>query len=496
MTKMLRSILLVLVASAAAHAGVIKVFVVDHQSGQPLAHTRVILQPLVRAGESAKELTVFTDRFGQYAFSNIDAGVYLLTAKKANYADARHGQKSWRQPGLPFTLIQDGEFVTQLRMHRLGVITGEVVDENRVGIPGVPVYAYHFSTHMKLAGKGESDDRGAFRIPGLPQGRYLIQSGSRQVDDRGLMPTFYGQTTRASDARTSDVLIESETPGALIEPYLGKLLTLKVSTVAPPEVTVTVGLYTDAGKRESQFKGPGTATFDELAPGNYDVLVQTNDRPPTSSYRRVNLGRDGDDISLQLSRSPQWRVDCLDSRGGPVDSRNFHVFARRKMPAEEQFQPLPCGLSITTPGLWEITAVAPQGWYFAGSDARRSDESYDVDIVNGRSMVNTTVKFSSRPADVKGSVKARNDQSAAGIPVFLIPIDLDLRIRLANGVLQARADPDGNFWFTAIPPGRYEVVATWETTEIDAREWVPGAEKGITVQEGGVEQVEIKIREN
>jgi anti-sigma28 factor (negative regulator of flagellin synthesis) len=54
---------------------------------------------------------------------------------------------------------------------------------------------------------------------------------------------------------------------------------------------------------------------------------------------------------------------------------------------------------------------------------------------------------------------------------------------------------DGKFSVTGVPPGRYEVVATWERAEIDVREWVTGGAQNITVEEGRVTQLEVGIGE-
>ena len=50
----------------------------------------------------------------------------------------------------------DERTVVDIRMHRLGVITGTVLDENQIGIPDVPVLLFTSTRPLRLAGEAKS----------------------------------------------------------------------------------------------------------------------------------------------------------------------------------------------------------------------------------------------------------------------------------------------------------------------------------------------------
>jgi protocatechuate 3,4-dioxygenase beta subunit len=66
-------------------------------------------------------------------------------------------------------------------MKRLGVIAGEVLDENGLGLPNVAVYAYQVGARLRLAQSGLTNDRGSYRIAGLGPGAILCADGASRT---------------------------------------------------------------------------------------------------------------------------------------------------------------------------------------------------------------------------------------------------------------------------------------------------------------------------
>lgn len=83
---------------------------------------------------------LFTER--SIVFAALEEGYYQLSGVRAGFSEARFGQRRNNGPGLPIFVPRDGLHFVELRLKRFGAITGRVLDENRVGMPGVQVLAY------------------------------------------------------------------------------------------------------------------------------------------------------------------------------------------------------------------------------------------------------------------------------------------------------------------------------------------------------------------
>jgi hypothetical protein len=125
---------------------------------------------------------------GRFAFLNLPAAeTYLLTSSKPGYLDGGHGRIDPRGPGTPIAL-KDGEWLGDVRvtMSRPGSISGTVVDER-----GDPIVGAHVRVlpQVLIAGRTQwlagavasTDDRGAYRIPGLGPGSYVVSVPSVQA---------------------------------------------------------------------------------------------------------------------------------------------------------------------------------------------------------------------------------------------------------------------------------------------------------------------------
>jgi sarcosine oxidase gamma subunit len=155
--------------------------VVADDSGRPVRRVRVALTGgSLRAGKSAT-----TDDQGHFTFTALLAGQFTLTASKAGYVTAVFGQKKPNRPGTPVQLAE-GQKLDGLvmRIPHGGVITGRLLDEVGDPTPGtqVRVMRYDMRSGVKQfqqAGSDQTDDRGMYRIYGLPPGDYIVNAEPR-----------------------------------------------------------------------------------------------------------------------------------------------------------------------------------------------------------------------------------------------------------------------------------------------------------------------------
>jgi len=177
--------------------------------GQPVPDAQVFAghlgdKPRSQGGEGQ------ADDEGNFKLTGLSPGVYLLNAYAPGYVAS--GASS------DYDIHRIGENVT-IKLVKGGVITGRVTDETGEPIVNVSVI---ISRVRDLEGKtpasrfasigsgdGRTDDRGIYRIFGLPPGTYIVYVGDAQVsspDDAQVMrdtPTYYPSATRDTATEVS-----------------------------------------------------------------------------------------------------------------------------------------------------------------------------------------------------------------------------------------------------------------------------------------------------
>jgi hypothetical protein len=466
---------LLLIAGAPVSAAVIKGVVLEYGSGRALARTKVTLEG---RGATGVSLSGSTDSSGQFVFDALPAGAYVLVAQRRGFAQARYGQHDYNSPATPIVLEAENSFIAELRMHRLPAITGGITDENGVGLADIPVYAYRAGPRLKLAAAATSDDRGLFRVHGLEPGKYVVRTGARELEDhRGLLPTYFNQTIKSSEARVVALRLDEEYPDVYVEPFFGRLCRLSGTYIGP--VPATIVLVTDMGRREQVVTVPaGGFSFDELLPGQYELYTEVADASgqPLSAWVRVVVAKENSDGgTITASPSPQVLFRCRGGAGGGSGSdretgaaaarHGGAVFFRRVGLSNENAMRAACDSEIRlAAGEYEMAVLPPGDSYVSQiTPAMVRDGAYRFSTQGGgRTLLD--VAFGGPAISLAGSVATASGDPAVGAPVFLIPLDEELRSRL-GGARKAIADSDGKFRFDGLPPGRYQAVSTFQITD-------------------------------
>jgi beta-lactamase regulating signal transducer with metallopeptidase domain/uncharacterized protein (DUF2141 family) len=164
------------VQTAATATAALSGVIVAADTGTPIKRAHVVIT--AEALRSAR--TVITDDDGRYAFTELPAGRYTITASKAGYFDAIFGQKVPPHAGTP-VLLADGQTRDHLdiRLPKGGVISGLLRDENGDPSPDTPVRAMRYDLRtgerqLVTQATNHTDDRGVYRLYNLPPGTYLI----------------------------------------------------------------------------------------------------------------------------------------------------------------------------------------------------------------------------------------------------------------------------------------------------------------------------------
>ncbi len=486
--------LAVLTSIVAAEAAVIDAVVVERSTGLPIARARISVQPL-QTGSSPLPY-FFTDSTGHFHLSQPGAGAFYLRAEKRGYAPVYYGQRKWNGPGTPIVLDKDSHFTAELSLSRLGAITGEIVDENGIGLPDVQVYAYRVERPPRLAGQGVSNDRGVFRIAGLQPGKYRVRTGPKELEDEtGLMPTFFGNTVVAESASTVEVRLDEETGNVSIRPVPGKLLHLsgRVNLAGVPMVI----LYSDDGRKVETVDGSGRFTFNELSPGKVELIAESGSAGRgLTAYTSLWLSGNLDGVTLEPAPMPAIQFGCEDLKGKALDSRQISLTVVRTSPPQEpRSQQLPCGgTAAVSVGTWQLSIATPTKYYAAEVLVQRKPvESDELQMLPGQHF-DITLVASSLPAGFKGTLLGPSGQPAAGAMVFLHAVDQSVA-RRAFGSGTTRTDPSGGFVFEGLPPGRYKVAASYDVQIPDEVDWSDPSLLTVELEEGKELSQEIPLRE-
>ena len=492
-----RSVLLLLIALATncAQAAAIRGVVLDHYTGRPLARTVVTLESIQGYGSAKTSLR--TGSTGQFVFTQLNPGAYLLSAARPNFATWKYGQKFWNAPGAPIFLTEENSPYLDLRLHRLAAISGTIWDENEIGIAEQEVYAYRNSKPPTLSARGRTDDRGGYRIGGLTPGQYLIRAGSKQLDEQtAVTPTFYKDSVSVEEARLVEVDLDQQLADINVRPNFGKLYQLSGEVRPIPDQcpgSVFVTLTSDMGQKTASTP---RFTFDQLSGGNYELVAEFIPSRPSSTceqsaaYQAFHLGRDEKKI-LELGRIPAVQISLDDADGKTVDSSLVTVVARRKDLAGEGIPFEIKSGAIMLPGRWEMTASARGNVYpvsmtllTAGSVQRGGrGDAWNEFLVHARMGVALKVRVATGAASLRGRVTKSISDPAIGAPVYLEAVDPGSQKRLSD-LRKIITDTRGDYRFVGLTPGSYRIVSSFEFEDPDERMMESVRAKTVVVSPG------------
>jgi hypothetical protein len=468
---------LILVA-VSLHAAVIRGIVVENTSGYALSRSLVTLHMIGMPSDAA--VSVRTSESGAFEFPNLIPGAYIVRASRRGFLPMEYGQRQWNSAGTPVIVDKDASASLNIRLSRLGAITGIVRDENEVGIPEQDVAAYTNTEPPRYVTRGRSDDRGVYRISGLDPGSYLVRTTGNEDMELSYLPTFGRQTLRVAEARPVQVYLDDEARDADVRPIRGTLFTLAGVAAPLPDqnFTVTVTLASDLGRRT--YDGP-LFRFSSLAPGAYEIYVEARENPPGTrfygGYTEFRLDRNTPSLNVLMSQIRETQIGFQGVAG--------RILARRKdLAGVGPTQELPLSVlsrALLGPGRWELAAIPPPGNYVAGffpaTRGARPEGWNEIQV--GRYSSQVTISLSGGASAMHGVVK-QSGSPASWAPVFLETWDPIERKRLVD-LRETRADIRGNYRFEGLPPGSYRVLSTFEYLAPDSNAMDLGGALGIEV---------------
>jgi hypothetical protein len=489
-------------------------------TGRPVKRARVV----VAGGGRPRAAT--TDEQGRFRVTALPAGSYNVIATKTGFVDGAFGQRRAVRTGTPVELTdgqQRGD--VDLKLMRGGVVTGRILDEDgeplaRAMVTVLRQQYVRGEKQLTTAGGDQSDDRGQFRVFGLPPGDYFVSAtvggaveqmlrqmggpgrgGAEQAaDSTGYAATYYPGVTAAGDATRVKLTASQELAGIDFQLQIVPLATVNGVVVGGPAMVMLMpqegpvggrgggrgggpgGLMLGGGFR-SMTGQDGTFSIPNVTPGKYTIVARAEGGPSGGGTRSASqpLVVSGAEVNVVLTTAPGVALSgsvTFESAGTPAPTSfagfrvtalplGSAVIARNVRPADVSEAGHFSAMDVT-PGQYLIRGVGPRGWtmksvYVDGRDV--TDQVLDVKAEN---IGGINVIFTDRYSGLSGTVRDGRGNAVPDLTVILFPSDENLWLPQSRRIVTARADAAGTYKLLQIPAGDYLAAVV---DDVEPGEW-------------------------
>jgi len=468
-----------------------------------------------------------TDPEGNYRITKVPPGNYQVSVIAPVFV-AEDAANRLRGKTL---LLGEGENVTGIDFSivRGGVITGKLTDksgrpviEERIVIlsegqtrerGGPPVVNYSFQT----------DDRGVYRLYGIPAGQYRIAAG--QGDDNGYIfgrpgrptypRTFYPGTTNIDEAKivevteggesqNIDITLEANIPGFSVsgivvngdngQPIPGVRFGVRRSE---PNNYAIMGNNSLSNSR-------GEFRIDNVRPGKYNVIImpQIGNEVVADPVAFEVVDQDVTGLTVQTSRgtSVSGVVVVEGTNDKTIQAKlaelRLSVFVRSEngSPAFGMFSPLAADGSFRVGGLSGGTANfninqqdrRPSGFNIVRIERDGVAQPGGLEVKTGENITGVRVVLSYGSGSIRGEVKVENGSMPPASSLFI-------SLRKADDA-QGRGrsygvDARGHFLIEGVTAGTYELSVS--SNRMARRSSEP--KQVVTVTDGAVTDVQLVL---
>ena len=508
---------------APAGGSSVKGKVVYADSGRPLRRAQVTIYDPAERGRR-RHLLAWTNGRGEFQIRDVPAGKYFVMVSAPGVLNSSPVAREEAQRELTSVTV-DGtsQADVTVRVKRGGAISGKVTYAD--GDPAVnaairvlrqqdgrwiPVYPSGLSGDRVL-----TDDRGVYRVPGLPPGQYIVGAAEQkwgveltERDDpdggnllnRALLTTSYhggamspGGATQLGIAAGEEKEEIDITLADLRAHRLSGVVTLKADGSPVARARLSLKRSGEDPALASELEEPvantdeqGRFTFDEVPDGGYTMAVS----PPSSFARRpedyptgsrTGAGRKfaPKEVEVTIAGADLLNLPVVVSGGGHI-SGVVRVEGGKPLPrtvliaaedagGEGRGGPLspvrvqPDGTftleGLPAGGVYLRASVPPDHKYYTKSvSLGRVDMSREPLVVKeDEGLTDVRIEISPGVAQLSGRVLASDGKSPVpGAGVLLVPADLDQQVARGRR-MYGMSNADGSFRVGGAP-GEYLVI--------------------------------------
>jgi protocatechuate 3,4-dioxygenase beta subunit len=477
-------------------------------------------------GASGAIAKATTDYEGRYRLSNVPAGRYNVTAVAPALVGPNEGV--YGEPGKTVT-IAEGETVEDVDFSLVkgGVITGRVTDADGVPVIGERINLSQLDDQGRGRGRGfrsfsttmfETDDRGIYRIYGVPAGRYTLSIGQAAdgsggvrfgFGGRGYYPrTFHPNATDEAKATIIEIGEGSEATnvdisvGAKSKSFMATGRVVDESGKPVAGVRVGNGSVMRDGNRMGGFgyasvsDAKGGFTLDGLMPGRYAAFVWGEGESERYSEITTFDITEGDVTGLEIKMRRGSSISGVAVLEGTTDKAALAKLSQLTLAATTNIEglaaPVFATARISPDGSFRVTGLRPgkvrlvigtfppiPGFTLARVE-REGVAQREIEVTAGAPVTNVRVVIEYGTGSVRGTVKYENGALPEGSRVV---VNAHRRGDTQGaGFRGGQVDSRGRFLIEGLPMGDYELTLQAYTPGTPRR--IAPVKQSVTVTNG------------
>jgi hypothetical protein len=476
------------VAPAAA-AAVIRGRVVRADNGDPLPGARVAVGSVCVRGRGASacasgvlpELTTAAD--GRFEHRDVPPGTYRLTVARSGYVT----QGGSVGPALAQVEARLGTPVdVTIALSRSAVVAGRVTDDRGYDIQDarVSLMRWRWQNGKRLLSPGSpvadvTDDRGQFRLFGIPAGTYLLVA--EMVNPVGPEPVtaYYPDTTSVSQAQPLTLRPGDELAGLTLS--LSRAPTSSISGIVTradgkpfgPGGDVSLmpvdGFDRGGLGASTRVNQDGSFAFSGVRPGEYVIAAGVSDAPQLRARERVTLSGADVVVPLMLHEGYAIRGRFVFESAAPAPTVRPRFDGSGAVAESDGSWP-PGSVAGAADGTFEIAGLngryrlmpsAPAGYGVKRITLRGVDVTDTPLDASGQDVEGVEVLLTQRVTRVSGTVTGvAGRREAAAVVIF--PEEQSKLWPRTRYLRMARLETRDAFSVADLPPGRYLAIAVAE----------------------------------
>ena len=479
--------------------------------GQPLINASIVV---ARLNSTNQTRAVPVNDNGDFEVKGLEPGIYRVSVAAPAYVNppAESDQE---------TFYRVSDSVT-LRMTRGGVITGKVLSADETPVVAVRVRAVMIrdwngkppNTTLGRAPDQITDDRGIYRIFGLPPGTYVVSAGGRGSSGYGVnafdndAPTYAPSSTRDTAAEISIGSGEERALNIRYRGETGHVVSGNATATGLPNapwINITLARLVDAAPEvrmsTSQNEGAKGFEFGGVADGEYLVWASyspnSGDATISEAKRITVKGADVTGVELaakplatvagELLLQPSTLEPCKEKRR-PLFDETLITLERSEKTTQKELPQLPLyrtsqgapdkngGFLLRNLGTGQYrldVRFFARYWYLrsinrraANASAKDTAATQTNDIAQsglalklGDRITGVKITLAEGAASLAGQVEtAKDEKLPAQLFVYLVPAEKEG----SSDVLRffaVQVEADGSFIVDHLPPGRYWSLA-------------------------------------
>jgi protocatechuate 3,4-dioxygenase beta subunit len=487
-------------ASPAASGAVIRGKVLADENGLPLRYASVQLR---RSGPTQDSVTVTTNDSGAFEIRDIEPGAYTARAAKPGFVTTLYKSANGDSGPLKLNAGQVEEVI--FRLPRAVAISGIVTDAYGEPVNNATVQAMSKTysggrAQLVHRATAQTDDRGEYRVYGLPAGRYYLQVTKRPNQSEAgaaLATTLFPGASHLEDAQPIVVKPGEDRQGINVTLQEASLFDITGRVFdAESGQPVTNAFLTLLPANGNGFNANDRAETDgvfrirNVVAGNYRLMVTApstdRNKPPMSVTRFLDL-TNGAVSELVIRVGPGSTVKGTVKAVGGLLPEGVQVSVSQRA-ADGTFINA-FSAAANADGDFEISHVAPGSYELSvattarpGSETARfflasaslslgpasttAPTAHDVGDANievgDADAMTLSLTIDLRTAAISGKIleakaSEAEDKPVANMNVALVSADPKKRL-ISRYFHSGRSGRDGSFKLTGLPPGDYLLI--------------------------------------